>query len=66
MTYKQWMSEVDALVSDSLGMSIHDLPDVNFQDSFEAGCSPKDFVQCEVRDMVDTDFGSEFADLLDP
>ena len=36
MTYREWMRELDNIISSQIGCSIHDLPD------FCSGCSPEE------------------------
>jgi len=49
--FDKWMEEVDDLCYSEFGMSIHDLPDMNFASYFEDGCSPTEFMMNEIRDM---------------
>jgi hypothetical protein len=38
MTFEQWMQAVDAVVGDiAFGLSIHDLPDIDFRARYDAG-----------------------------
>jgi hypothetical protein len=38
MTYESWMRAVDAVVGDiACGLSVHDLPDIDFRSLYEAG-----------------------------
>ena len=38
MTFPQWMHAVDAVVGNiAFGLSIHDLPDIDFRALYEAG-----------------------------
>lgn len=38
-----WMSKLDELVYNAIGISIHDLPDMQFRDAFDAGDTPEEF-----------------------
>ncbi len=38
--YTVWKAQVAALLEDACGLSPADLPDVNYPDLFEAGCTP--------------------------
>jgi hypothetical protein len=38
MTFEQWMQAVDVVVGDiAFGLSIHDLPDIDFRARYDAG-----------------------------
>ena len=38
MTFDEWMRAVDAVVGDiAFGLSVHDLPDIDFRSLYEAG-----------------------------
>lgn len=38
MTFEEWMRAVDAVVGDiAFGLSVHDLPDIDFRSLYEAG-----------------------------
>ena len=38
MTFDKWMRAVDAVVGDiAFGLSVHDLPDIDFRSLYEAG-----------------------------
>jgi hypothetical protein len=38
MTFEEWMRAVDAVVGDiAFGLSVHDLPDIDFRFLYEAG-----------------------------
>lgn len=43
MTFNAWMKELDLLCWSEYGLSIHDLPDMCFRDSFDSGESPLEF-----------------------
>lgn len=40
MTFLEWMKELDLICYSEYGMSIHDLPDMWFRDSFDSGAMP--------------------------
>lgn len=48
LTFDHWMSQLNALVMDEYGMSIHDLPDMMFRDAFDARVSPLEFFEDEL------------------
>lgn len=50
VTFEQWTELVDAAVGRQLGVSVHDLPDIPFQDWFNEGFTPG-----EVAVMVEED-----------
>ncbi len=49
--FEQWMDEVDNLCMSEYGMSIHDLPDMEFYDSFDCGMSPRTFFEENIGDV---------------
>jgi hypothetical protein len=51
MGFRRWLGEVDDLCMFTYGMSIHDLPDMNFYDAYEVGQSPEDFLRENVPDL---------------
>lgn len=59
-TFEQWMEEVDAITIAKCGMSIHDLPDLDFMSAFDDGYSAKEFVESDVRE-----FAEEVDDFFD-
>ena len=64
--FETWMKAVDAIVCTKLGLSVHDLSDMPFRDSFDDGISPEDFVQDYVRSNIEEEYGEEYAsDMLD-
>lgn len=60
-----WLHEVDMIVSKAVGMSVHDLPDLPFRDSFDSGDSPEEFASeyFGINDGVLTD-PDVFEDLM--
>ena len=43
MTFDQWMQDVDQVVGAiAFGLSVHDLPDINFRDLFDSGATAQD------------------------
>ena len=42
LTVNQWLSRVDAIVSERCGISVHDLADFCIWDCWHAGMSPAD------------------------
>ena len=65
MTFKQWMREVDEIVSSKVGLSVRDLADMNFRDAYDGEVSPADFVSDTVREHIQEDYGNDYATLLD-
>lgn len=43
MDLNTWMNEIDNLCYAEVGLSIHDLPDMDFRAEFDAGTTPKQF-----------------------
>ncbi len=63
--FAAWLEEVDALVAGKVGLSVFDLEDMLFFDSFEAGDSPEDFLSDVVAPMIVENYGEEYAQLLE-
>jgi len=42
MSFEEWMEEVDKEVTDRSGLSVNDLPDINFRDLFLSGADPEE------------------------
>lgn len=49
--FKNWLNRVDDICYRKYGMSIHDLPDMDFASSFEDGESPESFIENEIPDL---------------
>lgn len=47
------MGEVDTICWRQFGVSIHDLPDMPFRDSFDDGESPDEFIREHLADVDD-------------
>jgi hypothetical protein len=43
-TFNQWLAQVNALLYDSYGFNIGDLPDEPFQDNYWVGMTPQEMV----------------------
>lgn len=52
-SFEKWMDEVDNLCLSEYGISIHDLPDMEFRDCFDCGQSPRTFFEENIGDMDD-------------
>lgn len=59
-----WLKEVDRLVEEKIGLSVFDLEDMMFSDSFDAGESAEDFIREVVVPSVQENYGDEYAALL--
>ena len=44
MSFEAWMLEVDQLCFAWYGISIHDLPDMNFRDAYDEDTEPEAFL----------------------
>jgi hypothetical protein len=65
LSFEDWLKAVDELVASKLdGLGIDDLRDMNTWDAWNAGTSPRQFVNEDVRQQVEQDFGQETADEL--
>ena len=40
MDFNEWMNQVDNWVESIAFLSVYDLPDYMFRDSYESGCTP--------------------------
>ena len=54
--YDTWLKECDKIVSNKIGLSLHDLPDANWADYHSDGQTPRDAVQCAYDDYWQIDF----------
>lgn len=45
LSFDEWMSTVDKIAINATSMSIHDLPDMRFRDSYDNGESPESFAE---------------------
>ncbi len=62
MTFEQWMQDVDQVVgSIAFGLSVHDLPDINFRDLFESGATAQDAAE---EALENADFPFDELDFL--
>ena len=53
MSYNEWLRKCNALVARKAhGFGIDDLPDWNWYDSYEAGETPEDAVECFLEDVM--------------
>jgi len=48
ISFAEWMSRIDDICLDKLGVSVYDFADMMFFDRFEEGCSPSEFVELEI------------------
>ncbi|HMS56827.1 MAG TPA: hypothetical protein PKA27_15650 [Fimbriimonadaceae bacterium] len=53
MSFAAWMHQVDLLCFAWYGLSIRDLPDMNFRDAFDDGASPEEFMEGELGTLSD-------------
>lgn len=51
MSFQSWMQEVDEICLGTYLMSIYDLPDMEFQEAFESGQSPEEFIAETIPDL---------------
>tara|TARA_Y100000310_G_C20017939_1_gene506047 strand:+ start:254 stop:475 length:222 start_codon:yes stop_codon:yes gene_type:complete len=61
LTLDQWMADVDQVVTDRLGISVHDLADFCAWDAWNDGMSPEDGAEMA---MEGDDVASAYLDLL--
>ncbi|MEZ4641620.1 MAG: hypothetical protein R3E31_02585 [Chloroflexota bacterium] len=62
MTFEKWMAAVDVAVGDiAFGLSVHDLPDIDFRSLYEDGATP----EAVAREALDgADFPFDVDDLF--
>ncbi len=62
MTFEKWMTAVDAAVGDiAFGLSVHDLPDIDFRSLYEDEATPEE----AAREALDgADFPFDVDDLF--
>ncbi len=63
--FAAWMNKVDAIVGARLGLGVHDLPDVMWRDSFDAGDSPAEAVEYHMENEgwgFSDQIGAKFED----
>lgn len=53
LSFENWMLKIDELVMAKVEMSIYDLPDMAFMDSYEAGDSPQAFFNQYVMEHLE-------------
>lgn len=51
MRFQRWMQEVDEICLSTYLMSIYDLPDMAFDDAYEAGQTPEEFLAETIPDL---------------
>ena len=56
-SFNEWMAKVDSIVERKMGVSVHELPDMNFRDSYEDGVSPEEFVREDLMPEIREEFG---------
>ena len=62
--FAAWLEEVDQIVQNKVPLSVFDLEDMLFFDSFEAGESAEDFIDEVVIPTVRDNYGEQYAELL--
>lgn len=50
MTFPQWMIAVDGICLAAYGMSLYDLPDMCYRDSYDDGLTPEEFMAEQLPD----------------
>ncbi len=53
MTYEQFEKECNRLLTNKVGLGIHDLPDACWRDYFDDGMLPLDALHCANEDAWD-------------
>lgn len=52
-TFKEWMKEVDQILSSKYGFCVNDIPDVCYRDMYDSGNSPKTAADVAWRNAFD-------------
>ena len=52
-SFNQWLAQVNALLYDSYGFNIGDLPDEPFQDNYWVGVTPMEMVDTMRRNNIE-------------
>lgn len=60
--FEQWMQQVRTVTAVRFGVSVDDLPDMNFRDSFDEGVTPTEFVANDVTMLLADEFGYDDFD----
>lgn len=60
LPFSTWMRQVDQLTSLRYGVSIHDLEDLPFADCHQSGVTPSEFVDEEVAEAIEENYGDVF------
>ena len=61
-SFNEWMAKVDKIVERKLGVSVHELPDMNFRDPYEDGVSPEEFVREDLMPEMREEFGYDYME----
>ena len=61
--FKKWMDELEAYCQASIGISIHDLPDMMFRDSADNGISVEEFFEEDVTQILVDEYGMNPEDV---
>ena len=59
INFDKWLRECDKIVSNKLGIGLHDLPDATWRDYFEDGLAPRDATDCAYEDQWCDEIPSE-------
>lgn len=51
VNFAEWFDQIDRLCHQAFGLSIMDLPDMQFRDAFDDGMSPEDFMTDTLPDL---------------
>jgi hypothetical protein len=60
--FKRWMEDVNKIVEAKLGVSVYELPDMNYRDYFDEFVTAEDFVREDLLPEVGADFGYDFSE----
>ena len=41
-TYTEWLAQIDAILTDAIGLTTSDLPDAPYRDRYDDECTPAD------------------------
>lgn len=62
--FAEWLNEIDSLVTSRLGISLFDLGDMLFWDSYDSGETPEEFIEDSLVPEVQAEYGKDIANLL--
>lgn len=62
--FAKWLDEVNSIIERQIEIGLFDLEDMLTRDAYDDEVTPEEFVRETVADMLETEYGHEYADLL--